>query len=384
LNWDSHRISPFSFQQATDHKPLPTNPKTCPTDLGSIIYTSGSTGKPKGAMLSHGNMVANTTAICDYLQLGPSDIHMVVLPFFYVMGKSLLNTHFAVGGTVVINNRFAYPAAVLKQMADEAVTGFSGVPSTYAYLLHRSPIREYKTRLNALRYCAQAGGHMARTLKMRLQEVLPDHTAIYIMYGATEGAARLAFLEPEQFENKMDSIGKPIPGVRITILDADGCEVQPGQTGELNASGPNVMSGYWKDGEASDRVLGPYGYRTGDMGYVDADGYFYITGRRDNTVKVGGHRINTQEVEDLLLSTELIVETAVCGIKDDLLGHQLKALIVPRDKTTDEMMIVRACSQTMPKQKIPSEFIPVRTIPKMANGKTDRRKCLSMISSLST
>ena len=147
-----------------------------PSDLGSIIFTSGSTGKPKGAMLSHGNIVANTTAICDFQNLGPQDIHMVVLPFFYVMGQSLLNTHLAIGGTVVINNRFAYPAAVLKQMADEKVTGFSGVPSTYAYLLHRSPLREYKNKLNVLRFCAQAGGHMARSLKLRLREVLPDHT----------------------------------------------------------------------------------------------------------------------------------------------------------------------------------------------------------------
>ena len=350
-------------------------------DLASIIYTSGSTGTPKGAMLSHGNIVANTTAIVDFFHLGPQDIHMVVLPFFYVMGKSLLNTHVAAGGTLVINNRFAYPAAVIKQMADEKVTGFSGVPSTYAYLLHRSPIREYKNKLNALRFCAQAGGHMARTLKLALRDILPDHTKLYIMYGATEGSARFTFLEPEQFENKIDSIGKPLSGVCITILNNKGCEVKPGQTGELNASGPNVMSGYWKDAQASARVLGAHGYRTGDMGYIDGDGYLYITGRKDDMVKVGGHRVNTQEVEDLLLATEFFVETAVFGLEDDLLGHRLKALIVPRDKTTDEQAVQKACSETMPKHKIPSEFIPVTAIPKKANGKTDRTKCLKIISS---
>ena len=333
-------------------------------------------------MLSHGNIVANTTAICDFQNLGPQDIHMVVLPFFYVMGQSLLNTHVAVGGTLVINNRFAYPAAVLKQMADEKVTGFSGVPSTYAYLLHRSPLREYKNTLNSLRFCAQAGGHMARSLKLRLREVLPDHTRIYIMYGATEGAARFTFLAPEHFEDKIDSIGKPLAGVRITILDKNDGEVEQGQIGELNASGPNVMSGYWKGADASARVLGPYGYRTGDMGYVDDDGYLFITGRKDDMVKVGGHRVNIQEVEDLLLSTELIVEVAVFGVDDDLLGHQLKALIVHRDKTIDNKIFLRACSQTMPRHKIPSEFIPVTAIPKKANGKTDRQKCLSMVSSV--
>jgi len=104
------------------------------TALASIIYTSGSSGRPKGVMLSHRNIVANTHSICRYLKLTAADIQMVVLPFFYVMGKSLLNTHFAVGGRVVINNKFAFPTTVLKQMVDENVTGFSGVPSTYAYL----------------------------------------------------------------------------------------------------------------------------------------------------------------------------------------------------------------------------------------------------------
>ena len=119
------------------------------------------------------------------------------LPFFYVMGKSLLNTHFAVGGTVVINNKFAYPASVIKQMVDEQVTGFSGVPSTYAYLLHRSPLANYRDKLTSLRYCSQAGGHMSRQIKEKLRQVLPENTKIYIMYGDTEASARLTYLEPD-------------------------------------------------------------------------------------------------------------------------------------------------------------------------------------------
>jgi long-chain acyl-CoA synthetase len=123
---------------AMSYEPLPSAPLS--SDLASIIYTSGSTGGPKGVMLTHRNIVDNVFSICQYLHLTENDIQMCVLPFFYVMGKSLLNTHIAVGGTIVVNNQFAFPASVLKEMIAEKVTGFSGVPSTFAYLLHRSPL----------------------------------------------------------------------------------------------------------------------------------------------------------------------------------------------------------------------------------------------------
>ena len=335
-------------------------------------------------MLTHGNIVANTQSICECQGLTESDIHMVVLPFFYVMGKSLLNTHIAAGGTVVLNNRFAYPAAVLKQMVDEAVTGFSGVPSTYAFLLHRSPLKDYGSKLPALRFCAQAGGHMARALKRKLRKILPDHTQLFIMYGATEGSARFTFLDPDYVDRKIDSIGKPIPGVHITIRDEKDRAVEAGQTGELNASGPNVMAGYWKDNHTSAKVLGPFGYRTGDMGYADEDGFLYITGRKDQTVKVGGHRINIQEVEDLLMETDLVVESAVIGKTDDLMGNRLYALVVYKDARVDESLLLSACNRSMPKHKIPTLFLPVNALPKNAHGKIDRTKCKQLIDALST
>ena len=179
---------PTIHNQTTNHKPQTTNPQVCPADLGSIIYTSGSTGKPKGVMLTHANIVANVNSICQYLQLSDNDIQMVVLPFFYVMGKSLLNTIVAAGGTLVLNNKFAFPATVVNQMIQEKATLFSGVPSTFAYLLHRSPLKKSSGQLKHLRMVTQAGGHMARSVKTALREALPDHTQICIMYGATEAS----------------------------------------------------------------------------------------------------------------------------------------------------------------------------------------------------
>ena len=267
LSWNSNSYKISLFKDVVGYsKPLQPKPLIRESDLASIIYTSGSTGKPKGVMLSHGNIVANTDSICQYLELTEKDIQMVVLPFFYVMGKSLLNTHFSVGGTVVINNKFAYPATVIKQMVDEKVTGFSGVPSTYAYLLHRSPLEKYRDELSTLRYCSQAGGHMARKIKEDLHKVLPEHTQIYIMYGATEASARLTWLDPKYYMEKMDSIGKPIPGVTMKIIDPSGREVPVGEVGEIVGSGLNIMKGYWKDQSGTAAVLDQHGYHTGDMG----------------------------------------------------------------------------------------------------------------------
>ena len=347
--------------------------------LASIIFTSGSTGRPKGVMLSHRNIVANTHSIASYLELTSGDVQMVVLPFFYVMGKSLLNTHVAVGGTVLINNSFAYPATVVQQMIDVKVTGFSGVPSTYAHLLHRSPLREVRDRLVHLRYCSQAGGHMARHLKEQLLEALPKHTKLYVMYGATEASARLTYVEPHRLHDKMESIGTPIPGVTMTVRDERDCELPAGETGELVAQGENVMLGYWKDPESTRKALTAYGYHTGDIGYCDDDGYYRVLGRKDNQLKVAGHRVNPQEIEDAIIASGLVVECAVVGLPDPLAGHRLAAIAAPIDSNCSEQVILRASSMALPRHKIPAEIRIVKALPKNSSGKVDRQACLEAL-----
>ena len=349
------------------------------SDLGSIIYTSGSTGKPKGVMLTHANIVANVDSICQYLQLTDSDIQMVVLPFFYVMGKSLLNTIIAAGGTLVVNNKFAFPATVVNQMIEEKVTLFSGVPSTYAYLLHRSPFKKSRGQFQHLRLVTQAGGHMARAIKTALREALPDHTQICIMYGATEASARLTWLDPACFEQKIDSIGQAISGVTVKILDEQGREVAQGTKGEVVASGSNIMKGYWKDQEATTIALDHHGYHTGDVGFKDADGFIFLEGRKDNLLKVGGHRINPQEIEDALLATGLAVEAAVVGLPDDLLGKRLAALVVPLNGDSSPEAIKESCARLLPKYKLPGDIRLVRSLPKNANGKIDRNRCFDLL-----
>ncbi len=349
-----------------------------PEQLASIVYTSGSTGKPKGVMLSHKNIVTNVDSIGQYLELTEDDIQMVVQPFFYVMGKSLLNTHFAVGGRVVINNKFAYPATVIQQMIDEQVTGFSGVPSTYAHLLHQSPLAASRDRLTSLRYCSQAGGHMAGSIKIKLLEILPELTRLFVMYGATEASARLAYVEPEMLSEKLESIGKPIPGVSLRIISADGQLLPVGEVGEIVASGANITSGYWQDSDATSRALDDYGYHTGDLGYQDEDGYFFVVGRKDHQLKVSGHKVNTQEIEDLLLAVDDVVEAVVIGIPDDLQEYRLIALVTTSSDLSEKDLAVY-CAKHLASYKVPQRFVYIDSIPKSASGKVDRQRCEELI-----
>jgi acyl-CoA synthetase (AMP-forming)/AMP-acid ligase II len=378
--WEMYPFSFVRFEDAVLTTMRPAKRRIQEKDLACIIFTSGSTGSPKGVMLSHRNIVANTLSICNYQNLNSKDIQMVVLPFFYVMGKSLLNTIVASGGTLVINNMFAFPAAVINQMIEEKVTVFSGVPSTYAYLLHRSPLKKSKARLSHLRLVTQAGGHMAKSLKMNLRDALPSQTKICIMYGATEASARLTWLDPAQFEQKIESIGKAIPNVQINILDPEGEKVTDGEIGEIVASGENIMAGYWRAPDETKAVLSENGYHTGDFGWMDPEGFIYVKGRKDDLLKVGGHRINPQEVEDALLATGLVVEATVVGLADDLLGKRLCAAVVPLDDSVSCDKIKKKVSIILPKYKIPSEFKTLKTIPKNASGKIDRSNCLKLLS----
>ena len=381
MEWAHKEVSFIYWDQIADHGRVSENPTISIGDnqLASIIYTSGSSGTPKGVMLTHGNIVQNTRSICHCLDIETSDIQMVVLPFFYVMGKSLLNTNFSVGATIVVNNKIAYPASVLNQMVSERITSFSGVPSTYAHLLYRSPLAKFKEKLHHLRYCSQAGGHMPRSNKEKLLSILPKKTQLFIMYGATEAAARLTCMNLKEHMEKIESIGIPIPGVEITIGKIPGEKGAAVQKGELIAKGPNIMKGYWNDPEATSSAIGDEGYHTGDIGYKDEDGYLYVSGRKDRIIKVSGHRINLQEIEDVLLQYEDVTEAVVLAVKDEMEGHRLCALLAARGENNLNASLKRYCSAKLPRFKVPSTIRFVSSLPKYTNGKTNTSKCLDLV-----
>ena len=220
---------------------------------------------------------------------------------------------------------------------------------------------------------------MSRQIKEELRRTLPRHTQIYIMYGATEASARLTYLEPDRFTEKIESIGKAIPGVTIKVLDDKGKVVPAGEIGEIIGSGPNIMKGYWKDEQATACALKNNCYHTGDLGYQDQEGFLFLTGRKDNLLKVGGHRINPQEIEEALMNTELIIEAVVLGIPDKLLGNKLIAIVSPISNGIIDREILAKCAERLPKYKLPSEIKLIRSLPKKASGKIDKNKCLELI-----
>jgi acyl-CoA synthetase (AMP-forming)/AMP-acid ligase II len=333
----------------------------------AIIYTSGSTGHPKGAILRHENIVSNAWSIVEYLNLGVEDRVLVVLPFFYVYGQSLLTTHVAVGGSLVIENRFLFPSAVVDTLENSEATGFAGVPSTFAILLNKTSFA--KRSFPSLRYVTQAGGAMAPVLTRELIKALPGKR-IFIMYGATEASARLAYMPPEALEAHVGSIGRAIPDVELRVMGEDGIEVPCGEVGEIVARGPNIMEGYWNDPEETARVLDADGYHTGDLARRDEEGYLWIVGRKRDMIKTGAQRISPKEIEEALLEHPGIVEAAVIGVPDDILGEAIEAHIVPRPSyEIDIAELELFARERLPAYKVPHRFVTRTDLPKSAAGK---------------
>lgn len=340
--------------------------------LSALVYTSGTTGRPKGVMLSADNLLTNARSIVDYLNLSRHDRGLCVLPFYYAYGSSVLHTHLAVGASLVIENNLLYPQRLLERMATEQVTGFAGVPSTFRLLLHRCDLR--RSPMPHLRYVTQAGGAMAAGDVEAVRRAWPS-ADFFVMYGQTEATARLTYLPPDRLESKAGSVGIPIAGVQLKIVDDQGREKPCGETGEICAAGPNIMLGYWRDPEATASSFFGEWLRTGDLGYRDEEGYFTVVGRSSEMIKTGDHRVAPEEVEQVIAGLDSVEDVAVVGTPDDLLGQVIKAFIVPASGSElSKRDILRHCSLHSAQYKIPKviEFLPA--LPKTASGKVQRYK----------
>ncbi len=335
--------------------------------LAMLLYTSGTTGRPKGVMLTHGNLLANTFSIVEFLELTSRDSIVNVLPFFHSFGNSVLLTHLAVGARVIIENRFAFPAQVVQAMQAARPTGFAGVPTTFYILLHKTSF--LRQDWSFLRYLCQAGGGMRVETVRQLRENLP-RTAVYVMYGQTEAAARLAWLPPDMLEQKLGSAGKAIPGVELRVANEAGETVDGDETGEILARGPNVMRGYLNDPAGTAEVLRDGWLHTGDMARMDADGFIYIVSRKSDFIKCASFRISPGEIEEAIAASAPEVEdVAVIGVPDQLLGEAIAACVCCPADRFDAERIRKLCLARLPLHKAPKYVVHEPEIPRTASGK---------------
>jgi long-chain acyl-CoA synthetase len=341
-----------------------------PDAAAAIIYTSGTTGKPKGVTLSHRNLASNTESTLVYLGLTHEDRCLNVLPFYYSYGNSVLHTHLAAGGALLLQNSQAYMHIMLTQIKTERITGFPGVPSTFALILSRFKLSNYD--LSGLRYMTQAGGALAPAYIKKLREELP-HVRFFVMYGQTEAAPRLAYLPPEKLEHKLGSAGIPIPDVQLEIRDERGNPVPYGVVGEIYARGPNVMLGYWNDPQATAEVIKNGWLKTGDLALMDEEGYIFIQGRSGDMIKSGGHRIHPRDIEDAIAEIDDVSEVAVVGVSDEILGEAIKAVLVVRpDAVLDTVTVKAHCQHRLPAYKVPKYIVFDTQLPRTPSGKIKR------------
>ncbi len=361
-----------SFDLLSEEGAVPKNlPVASSDDVAQIIYTSGTTGHPKGVVLPHSGLYANTQSIVASLELTDRDSVFVMLPFFYSYGNSLLLTHVAVGGRLVLANDFVFWNRALDLLVEQRATGFSGVPSAYAMLLSRSDFesREFPD----LRYLTCAGGALAPALVARVRATVP-HARFFGMYGQTEASARLSVLPPEEIDRRPGSIGRGIPGVELRVVNEQGRTVVVGETGEIVARGENLMRGYWNEPELTATVLKDDGLHTGDLGRVDGEGYIFIVGRRSDIIKSGAYRIAPLELEEILLELPGVAEAAVVGLKDFVLGEVPVAYVVRKTGVSEvtESMILNHCLRNLPRYKLVRKVCFVDALPKTPAGKIRR------------
>ncbi|MEO8118249.1 MAG: acyl-CoA ligase (AMP-forming), exosortase A system-associated [Rhodoferax sp.] len=356
------------------------------TDMAAILYTSGSTGKPKGVVLSHRNMVAGAKSVASYLENNAQDTLLAALPLSFDAGFSQLTTAFHMGARVVLLN-YLMPRDVLKAMALEDVTGLTAVPPLYIQLAQL----DWPESINdTLRYFANTGGRMPRETLSSLRQRVP-RAKPFLMYGLTE-AFRSTYLPPQEVDRHPDSIGKAIPNAEILVLREDGSACGPDEPGELVHRGALVGMGYWNDAEktaerykllASDAPgrqpglqLPEYAVFSGDTVRMDAEGFLYFIGRRDEMMKTSGYRVSPTEVEEVLYATQLVGECVAFGVDHPTLGHAIQVIATYAIDAGARGLndLISECRARMPAYMVPAniEIVP-GPLPRNPNGKIDRK-----------
>jgi acyl-CoA synthetase (AMP-forming)/AMP-acid ligase II len=361
-----------------DSEPAPRSAGTIPLDLAALIYTSGSTGFPKGVMMTHQSMVFAAGSISEYLRLGADERILGVLPLAFDYGLYQLLMGVRMGGTLVLERSFAFPAQILKRLEEEEITVFPGVPTVYATLI--SMRRNMEFEFPAVRRVTNTAAALPATFHGELGRIFPN-ALIFAMYGLTE-CKRVSYLEPELLRRKPTSVGRAIPGTETMVLREDLTPVEPGETGVLYVRGPHVMVGYWRKPEQTAEMIvdGPLpGERmlcAQDRFTIDDEGFLYFVGRTDDIIKTRGEKVSPIEVENILFDVDGVKEAAVVGVPDDVLGEAIRAFVVlDEGAALTEQDVIAACRTRLENFMVPRDVVFLDELPTTATGKV-RRKSL--------
>jgi len=355
---------------------VPATPRD--EDVAVIVYTSGSTGTPKGVTLSHRNLGSVVDAVIEHVPVTADDTYLMLVPLHYVHGLMQLLVHVAAGASVVFAGDFLFPREIVRTLGERRIVEVSGTPWHVDLLVDRGDL--LTAGLPALRRLGVVGGRLAPERIAQIARARPG-LEIHVAYGQTECAPRATALDPARIARKPASVGSPIPGVAVHVLDERGLPVPRRRTGEVVIEGPNVMLGYWRKPGDTARVLDGRGrLHTGDLGWLDAEGDLHLEGRVDDLIKSAGERIAPREIERAVLAVPGILECVVVGVPDSALGQRIEAHVVletgGRPGTSTELLarIQDCCARELPLQRRPRAVHVWPGLPRLANGKLDRQR----------
>jgi long-chain acyl-CoA synthetase len=340
-------------------------------DTAVILYTSGTTGTPKGAELTHGNLKRNCEIADGLFDLGSDAVILGALPLFHSFGQTCcMNAAIAAGATLTLIPRFE-PAKALEIIQRDHVNVFEGVPTMYGAMLHEPDRDNYDT--SSLKLCASGGSAMPVELMRGFEDAFG--CKVLEGYGLSETSPVASFNHPDR-ERKPGSIGTPVDGVEMKVVDDDGNDVPQGEVGEIVIRGHNVMKGYWRKPEATGEVMTDDGwFHTGDMAKVDEDGYFFIVDRKKDLIIRGGYNVYPREIEEVLYEHPAVREAAVVGVPDDSLGEEVGAAIALKEGEDVDPDELRAyVKERVAAYKYPRKVWLVDDLPKGPTGKILKRE----------
>jgi long-chain acyl-CoA synthetase len=346
--------------------PVPVDNK----DAALIVYTSGTTGKPKGAVLTHENLLSVFPGRLDLFDIDESDRCLAVLPLCHIYGMTVVMIGtVSRGGTLVIQNKFEVKAT-LQLIEQQAVTITPLVPAMYQFLLME--LEQTPTNMQSVRICFSGAAPLPPDLISRIEEKFG--APLIEGYALTETAC-VATINPLHGKRKPMSVGFAIPGVNLEIMDDAGVIIQssPDRVGEIAVKGPNIMLGYYKQPAATADVLKDGWFLTGDLGYKDEDGYVFIVGRKKEMIIRGGQNIYPREVEEVILRLTQVVEAAVIGVPDELMGERVKAFVVCKDKSITADDVKSHCAKHLADYKVPRLVEFLDALPRNSTGKVLKR-----------